>query len=381
MDFELSNEQQLLKESADRFLRENYSFEARRRILAGASGIDRGVWRRFAEFGWLGLPLATDVGGFGGSLVDVMVLMQAFGRALVVEPYVGAVLLAGRLIDMLGSAAQRANLLRPLVAGQSILAFAHVEPEARFDLAYVTTLARRRGKGFVISGAKTYVLGAPHADRLLVSARTSGDDGSRAGISLFFVDPKVYGVSLRGYRGLDGHPAADVLLSDVEVSADALVGPLDGALDPIERTVEHAIAALCAEAVGVIERANEITLEYLKTREQFGSKIGKFQALQHRMVDLFVEGELARSIVIAATVKLEEDAADAGTSLAAAKLRIGKTAKSVGGPAVQLHGGMGMSQEYPIGHYYRRLLAIDTLFGNVEHHRRALVAATRRAEG
>ena len=379
LNFDLSPEQLLMREAAGRYLRDAYSFDARRKILASDEGISREVWRRIGEFGWLGLPLSEAAGGMGGSPVDIMVLAEQMGRALVVEPWIASVLLAGRLVDRLGNAEQRGRVLGPLIAGEAFLGFAHLEADARFELAHVQTAARRQNGGWVLDGAKAFCPAAPLADVLVVSARTSGGPNDADGISLFLVRRDASGVSARPYRGVDGHAAADLVFASVGVPGDALVGQAGAAFPAIESVVDAATAALCAEAVGAMERANEITLEYLKTREQFGQKIGKFQALQHRMVDLFMEAELSRSIVIAATIKLEEGADDAKTAISAAKTRIGRAGKLVGTQGVQLHGGMGMTQEYSVGHYYRRLLAIETMFGNTAFHRTRVVQASRAA--
>ncbi len=379
LNFDLSPEQILMKEAAERYLRDAYSFDARRRILATDEGVSREVWRRMGAFGWLGLPLSEAAGGLGGSPVDIMVLAEQMGRALVVEPWFASVLLAGRLVDRLGTAEQRERVLAPVIAGEEFLGFAHLEADARFALARVATTARRHGSGWVLDGAKTFSLAAPLAEWLVVSARTAGASEDADGISLFLVRCDAPGVSVRPYRSVDGHGAADLVFASAPVLDDALLGDAGAAFPALDAVIDAATAALCAEAVGAMERANEITLEYLKTREQFGQKIGKFQALQHRMVDLFMEAELSRSIMIAATIKVEEGAADAQAMIAAAKVHIGKAGKLVGTQGVQLHGGMGMTQEYPIGHYYRRLLAIETMFGNTAFHRARVVRASRAA--
>lgn len=379
LNFDLSPEQLLMKEAAERYLRDAYSFDARRRVLASDDGISREVWRRMGEFGWLGLPLSEAAGGLGGSPIDIMVLAEAMGRALVVEPWLASVLLAGRLVDRLGTAEQKRRVLQPLIAGEAFLGFAHLEADARFELADVRTSARRQGGDWGLDGTKTLALAAPLAEWLVVSARTAGASADPDGISLFLLRREAPGVSMRPYRSVDGHRAADLVFSSVAVPDDQLLGVAGGAFAAIERVVDEAVTALCAEAVGAMERANEITLEYLKTREQFGQKIGKFQALQHRMVDLFMEAELSRSIMIGATLKLHEGTDDAKEMISAAKARIGKAGKFVGTQGVQLHGGMGMTQEYPVGHYYRRLLAIETMFGNTAFHRARLVRASRAA--
>jgi alkylation response protein AidB-like acyl-CoA dehydrogenase len=379
LNFDLSSEQLLMKEAAERYLRDAYSFDARRRILASDEGVSREVWRRMGEFGWLALPLSEAAGGMGGTPADIMVLAEQMGRALVVEPWFASVLLAGRLVDRLGSPDQKKRVLGPMLAGDTFLGFAHLEADARFELTSVRTTARRQGDSWVLDGAKTTALAAPLAEWLVVSARTAGSPDDADGISLFMVRRDASGVSVRPYRGVDGHGAADLVLASAAVADHDRLGEEGAAFRVLGLVIDAATAALCAEAVGAMERANEITLEYLKTREQFGQKIGKFQALQHRMVDLFMEAELSRSITIAATIKLEEGAADAPATISAAKVRIGRAGKLVGAQGVQLHGGMGMTQEYPIGHYYRRLLAIETIFGNTAFHRARVVQAARAA--
>jgi alkylation response protein AidB-like acyl-CoA dehydrogenase len=378
MNFDLSPEQQMLKESAEALLARSYSFEQRRKHLTEDGGFSLETWRRFAELGWLAMLAPSNE--LGGSAVDLMVLAECLGRHIVVEPFIASIP-SIHLLDKLANEAQRRDVLQPLIDGSELVAFAQAEPQSRFDLAEVRTTVRREGKGYHLDGAKTYVVGAPFARHLLVTARSSGEPGDAEGISLVLVPRASEGVELRPYRGVDGQAAADVIFGDVHLGAEALLGPAGEAWGDIAVAASRTILALCAEAVGTMRRAHEITLDYLKQREQFGRKIGSFQALQHRMVDLLMEIELSRSLTMAATIKLSEGASDSSSFVSAAKLRVGTAAKLISAQVVQLHGGMGMSEEYPIGHYSRRLLAIETLFGNAEFHRRAVVARMRERRG
>ncbi|MCC7274177.1 MAG: acyl-CoA dehydrogenase family protein [Alphaproteobacteria bacterium] len=363
MDFALSEQQQQLADSLARFIRDEYAIDARRRTVAGDEGFSRAHWRTFAELGLLGLPFAEDEGGIGGDGVDTMVVMEAFGRGLVVEPFLPTVVLCGTLLKRAASRAQRAALLPGVIAGERLLAFAHGERRARYDLSHVETRATPAADGFAIDGVKSVVLGAAAADQLLVSARTP------AGIALFLVDRAAPGVSLRPYQTIDGQRAAEVVFAGVKVGRDAMLGPDGGALPAIEHAVDVATAAVCAEAVGCMQALLEATRDYLNTREQFGTRIGNFQALQHALVDMFIELEQARSMAIVAAVRCDDpDATTRARPLSAAKVQIGKSGRIVGQKAVQLHGGMGMTDEMKVGHYFKRLTAIEQSFGDSDHH-------------
>ena len=368
MDFRISEEQTALQDSLKRYLAKDYSFEKRRELLRAPEGFSRDAWRQYAEFGVLALPFPEDAGGLGGSAVDTMVVMEAFGPALVLEPYLATVVLAGGLVRDAGSGGQKQSLLPAVAEGRLLLAFAHGEPGVRYDLDHVATTARADGEGWVLDGAKAVVLHGAAADRLIVSARSAGGARDAKGISLFIVERDAPGVSVRGYPTQDGSPAADIVLESVRVPKDALLGARDQALPAIERAVDYANAALCAEAVGIMAALNAATLEYLKTRKQFGVPIGKFQALQHRMVDMTIAAEQARSMMYLAAVRA--DSADAGErrrALAAAKAFIGQAARFVGQQAVQLHGGMGVTDELIVSHWFKRLTAIDLTFGDADH--------------
>jgi pimeloyl-CoA dehydrogenase small subunit len=369
MDFDLTEEQSLLRDSIGKLLADAYDMDARKRIVSSETGRSEAVWRQFAELGLLGLPFAEDDGGFGGGPVETMIVMEAFGRALVVEPYFATVVLGGGFLRAAGSAEQRAALIPGITAGEALLAFAHTERQARYDLFDVATTATRDGAGWVIEGAKGVVLGGDAAGTLVVSARTRGARRDRGGIGLFLVPADAPGVERRGYPTQDGMRAAEVTFSQVKVGPEAVLGEPEGGLPVIEQVVDEAIAALCAEAVGVMEEAQALTLDYIKTRHQFGTAIGNFQVLQHRSADMFIALEQARSMAMLATMMAgETDRAERARAMAAAKVQIGRSGRFVGEQAVQLHGGVGVTMEYRVGHCFKRLTMIDTMFGDADHH-------------
>jgi alkylation response protein AidB-like acyl-CoA dehydrogenase len=366
MDFNYTEEQLALQDTLRRFIARDYPFEHRRALANSADGFDRAAWKTFADFGILALPFPEDFGGIsehGGNAVDTMLVMEMLGRGLALEPYVPTVVLCGGLIRDAGSTAQKEELLPAIAGGELMLAFAHSEAGARYELDQVATTATAAGAGWQLDGAKAVVLGAPSADKLIVSARDA------KGISLFLVDAKAPGVTLRAYPTQDGARAADIRLDKVAVGADALIGTAGGALPVIERAVDYANAALCAEAVGIMSALNEVTLEYLKTRKQFGVPIGKFQALQHRMADMVIATEQARSMATLAAVRVDStDAAERSRSVAAAKAYVTQSARVVGQQAVQLHGGMGVVDELNVAHYFKRLTMIGLAFGDADYH-------------
>jgi alkylation response protein AidB-like acyl-CoA dehydrogenase len=326
----------------------------------------------------LGLPFSETDGGLGGGPVETMIVAEAFGRALVLEPYIPTVLLAGGCLRLAGTPAQRSDLVPRIVEGTELLAFAHVERQARYNLADVTTTAQRPAASadWTLNGAKSFVLHGDTADKLIVSARVSGRQRDRSGLALFLVDSNAPGIARRAYVLQDGMRAADVTLSNVRVSSDALLSTAGDALPIIERVVDCAIAALCAEAVGAMTRAHELTVEYLKMRKQFGAPIGSFQALQHRAVDMLVMIEQARSLSMYATMMAEDpDPKARAHAVSAAKAYVGRAGKLVGEQAIQLHGGIGVTEECAVGHYYRRLTMIDILCGDSAHHLAAVAAS------
>jgi len=369
MNFEHTEEQRLLAETLRRFLTTGYSFDARAKIIGVPAGYSEDVWAALAEMGVLGVPFDAVHGGFGGTAVDMMVVMEALGEALVVEPYLATVGLGGQVVARGGTHAQQERILPALVQGKVKLALAHAERGARWDLRRVSTRARRSGDGFTLDGEKCAVLHGASADWLVVVARTAGDDTDPRGLGLFLVGRGAPGVAITEYRTLDNLRMADVRLSGVTVGREALLGTEGGGFDVLEAVVDYATALVCAEAVGAIKYAHDATLDYLKTRRQFGVPIGSFQALQHRMVDILISYEQARSIACLACVKVDSsDAAERRRIVSAAKLKISDAARHVSQEAVQLHGGMGMTEELKISHTFRRLTVIAQMFGDADHH-------------
>jgi alkylation response protein AidB-like acyl-CoA dehydrogenase len=377
MDFTLSEEQQLFRDAVAKFVQNEYAFEARKRIIASAQGWSAEVWAKLAGMGVLGVPFAEADGGLGGSGVDLMVVMQELGRGIVVEPYLATVVLGGGAVAAAGSPAQRQALLPSVIAGERQLALAYGEPESRHDLHDVQATARRDGAGYVLSGRKAAVLNGATANTLVVSARTAGARRDAQGVTLFLVERGARGVSLSDYRTIDGLRAADLVLDGVRVGADAVLGPVDGGLAPLERAVDLGAAALCAEAVGVIEQLNALTLDYLRTRQQFGQPIGRFQALQHRAVDMLVHAEQVKSIVcLAASAAQSADERERRRAVSAAKSLVGRSGRAVAKEATQLHGGMGVTLDLPAAHYAKRLTMIDFWLGDSDWHTERFAAAS-----
>ena len=377
MNFELSEEQTLLAETIKRFVATHYNFDARAKIIASPAGHSEDVWSAIAEMGLLGLPFAEEHGGFGGSTVDVMLVMEAIGEGLLVEPYLATVGLGGRFVARGGTKAQQDRILPELVQGKHTLAFAHTEPGARYDLRQVGLRARRSGDGWTLDGDKRMVVHGGQADTLVVSARTAGGETDAAGITLFLVPRTAAGVSVKDARTLDNLRAAEVRFTDVRVGADALLGREGDGFSLIEEVVDYATALLCAEAVGAIRYANDATLEYLKTRRQFGVPIGSFQALQHRMVEMMISYEQARSMAYLACVKIDSaDAAERRRVVSAAKIKMADACRHVSQESVQLHGGMGMTEELKVSHTFRRLTMLAQTFGDAEHHLERFAASS-----
>lgn len=373
MDFELSEEQRLLRESIERLLADRYDFDARKRFVQQAGGFSAELWHQYAEIGLLALPFAESDGGIGGGPVETMIVMEAFGRALVLEPYLATAVLGGGFLRLGANAATRGALIPSVASGALKLAFAHSERQARYDLADVLTTARKDGTGFVLNGAKSLVLSGDAADKLVVSARLSGAQRDHDGIALFLVDARADGVTRRGYPTVDGLRAAEVTLSNVAVTADALIGEAGRGLTLIERVVDIAIAALAAEAVGAMAAMHELTVDYLKTRKQFGVPIGNFQVLQHRAADMLIALEEARSLALLASMMAEDpNPTERRRAIAATKVQIGRSGRIVGQGAIQLHGGIGMTMEGRVGHYFKRVTMIDKLFGDADYHLAAL---------
>lgn len=368
MNFDLSEERQMLVDSVSKFLQNDYDFEIRRKLAKSELGFSRDNWKTYADLGWLSVPFSADLGGFGGTTVDLMLMHEQFGKAMVVEPLVPTLILGGRLIELLGSAGQKESLLSAVIQGELQLALASNERIARNNPAIVGTTATQSGDSYVLNGEKIVVLNGQAADQLLVTARTSGAVDAKDGISVFLVDANAAGVERTAYATLDGLRAADIKLTNVKVPAANLLGTAGAALEAVETVLDEATLALCAEAVGAMEVMYKTTVEYCKTRKQFGMPIGKFQVLQFRMVDMFIAHEQSKSMIYMAALRAPEGREAARKAISAAKVQIGKASRKVGQEAIQLHGGMGMTDELNVGYYFKRVTAIDALFGNVDYH-------------
>ena len=369
MDFELTEDQRLLGDSVARLLGDTYGFAARRGYQQGEPGWSTTLWQQYADLGLLGLPFEERYGGFGGGPVDVMLVMEAFGRVLALEPYLASVVLGGTAIRLGGSEAQKTAIIPHLVDGSLKLAFAHGEQQARHDLSDVLTTASRTASGWTLEGAKSVVLHGDCADRLVVSARTSGERNDPGGLTLFLVNATAPGLARRGYALRDGTRAAELSLTAVSVSDADRLGPVDGGYTLVERITEAGIAAMAAEAVGAMEAMNTMTLDYLKTRQQFGKPIGQNQVLQHKADDMLVALEQGRSMAMLAAMMVDEpDAEERATNMSRAKVAVGQSGRFVSQTAVQLHGGIGMTEEYAVGHYFRRCMVIERLFGDPAYY-------------
>jgi pimeloyl-CoA dehydrogenase small subunit len=371
MDFDLSEEQRILKESVEGLLADAYEFEQRKKYMKEKGGWSRAIWGKLAEQGLLGLPFTESDGGFGAGAVETVIVMEAMGRALVLEPYLATVVIGGGFLRHGGSAAQKAAHIPGIIDGTKTFAFAQLEKNSRYDLDQVTTSAKKKGDGYVIDGEKFVVINGENADTLIVTARTGGGQRDRTGIGAFLVPGNAKGISKKTYPTQDGLHAADITFTGVEVGADAAIGDPGNALPLIERVVDEARTAICAEAVGAMDESLKTTVEYLKTRKQFGVPIGTFQSLQHRAADMFVALEQARSMSMFATMAADfDDPKERSTAVAAAKVQVGRSGRFIGQQSIQLHGGIGMTMEAKIGHYFKRLTVIESTFGDSEYHLR-----------
>lgn len=369
MDFSFSEEQTLLQDSIARFIQNDYPFAARQLVIKDEIGYSPDNWQTFAELGWLGVPFSEDDGGFGGQAIESMIMWEQFGRGLLVEPFLATVVLAAGAIKIGGSKSQKAAILPGIIDGSTQAALAYAEPQGRFNLADLTMTAVKEGDAFVLNGYKAVVLNGPAADLLVVSARSSGAQRDAEGVSLFIVPTDAPGLSRRDYPTVDAFRASEVTFENVKVAPEALLGEEGGGLPVLQQAIDEGTLAIGSEAVGCMEVLYKSTVEYCKTREQFGQPIGKFQVLQHRMVDMFMEHEQAKSLMFMAAMRLDEGYnSEAQKAVSAFKVQVGKSGRFVGQNAVQLHGGMGMTDELNIGHYFKRLTMIDTLFGNVDFH-------------
>ncbi|WP_417518681.1 acyl-CoA dehydrogenase family protein [Marinobacter sp.] len=370
MHFNLSEEQAMLQASTARFIDQQYSFEVREKDVRLPEGFNRDTWATFAELGWLSVPISEAGGGFGGNAADTMVIMEELGKGLVASPYIPTVMLFGSLVDLGAPEALKQNLLEPLIAGQLQGAFAYQERQSRYSITDIKTAATREGEGYVLNGEKTLVINGAAADQLVVAARTSGEQFDTAGISLFVIDANATGVHKTAYRLMDGQLVANIRFESVSVASSQLLGDEGDGYSLIEKVVNSTVLALCAEALGIMNKLTDTTREYTKARKQFGAPISSFQVLQHRMVDMFMACEQARSLLFRAVCSV--GTTDADRSLHALKYMIGRNGRMVGNEAIQLHGGMGVTDELDVGHYVKRLMVINTLFGDADHHQQQL---------
>ncbi len=364
MDFSLSDEQQMLQDSIARFVKNDYDFDSRCKAMRSELGYNADNWKLFAELGWLMVPFTEEEGGLGGSAADLMIVMEELGKGIVIEPFIATAIIGGGLISKAGNAQQKESLIGSIMDGSLQLAFAYAEPTSRYVLSNVATSAEKNDNGFSINGHKAVVLNGGIANKIIVSARTSGQQTDKDGISLFIVDSDTAGVEIKSYRTQDGGRAAEVRFNNVQVSHEQLLGSKGKSLPIIESVLDRATLAVCAEAVGAMESATTKTVEYTKTRVQFGVPIAKFQALQHRMADMFIEQQQAKSIVLMAAMKLDQAEEDSSKAVAAMKSLVGRASRKVGQESIQIHGGIGVTDELDVGHYFKRMTMIEILFGN-----------------
>jgi alkylation response protein AidB-like acyl-CoA dehydrogenase len=368
MDFTFNEEQTLIQDQVDQFIQKEYDWETRQSLSNSDLGFGDDNWQKFAELGWLGISTSEDCGGFGGSAIESMLIMEAFGKGLVVEPFLETIIMCGGLLDEHGTDHQKSSILESAIEGKMHLAMAYAEPQSRFNLSDVVTEAKEDGDSFVLNGYKSVVMNGPSANKLIVSARTSGAQLDENGITLFLIDGDAEGLNKTNYKTVDGRRASDLTIENVKVTKDDIIGQINDGFMLLDSSIDRAILAISAEAVGAMEVLYKTTVEYTKTREQFGTSIGKFQVLQHRMVDMFMEYEQCKSLLYMATMKQEEGSTDSKKAISGLKYQVGKAGKFIGQQAVQLHGGMGVTDELNVGHYFKRLTTIGTIFGNTDYH-------------
>ncbi len=374
MDFSLNEIQTMLADSIEKFIENDYDFESRQKYSGSDAGYSAEVWQTFAELGWTAVPFSEDDGGFDGGPIDVMVLMQRFGRGLVVEPYLANVILAGGILKRVATPEQKERWLHPIIAGELQAALAFLEPQARYDLANVVTSASPDSDAWLLNGSKGYVLNGRNAQLIVVPARTSGEQTDQDGITLFAVDAAADGVSITDYATIDGHQAAEIQLNDVRVDAADVIGEVGSGFAAFDAAVDDATLAVCSEAVGIMQVLKDKTVEFSKNRMQFGVPIGSFQALQHRMVDMLTDCEQSQSLLMWAVMLNAEGSPDAKRAISSIKYQVGIAGRKVGEEAVQLHGGMGVTWELDVAHYFKRLTAIGQIFGNADWHLDKLAA-------
>tara|TARA_B110000003_G_scaffold255217_1_gene271813 strand:+ start:1255 stop:2382 length:1128 start_codon:yes stop_codon:yes gene_type:complete len=368
MDFTFNEEQTLIQDQVDQFIQKEYDWETRQSLSNSDLGFGDNNWQKFAELGWLGISTSEECGGFGGSAIESMLIMEAFGKGLVVEPFLETIIMCGGLLDEHGTDQQKSSILESAIEGKMHLAMAYAEPQSRFNLSDVVTEAKEEGDSFVLNGYKSVVMNGPSANKLIVSARTSGAQLDENGITLFLIDGDAEGLNKTNYKTVDGRRASDLTIENVKVTKDNIIGQINDGFTLLDSSIDRAILAISAEAVGAMEVLYKTTVEYTKTREQFGTSIGKFQVLQHRMVDMFMEYEQCKSLLYMATMKQEEGSIDSKKAISGLKYQVGKAGKFIGQQAVQLHGGMGVTDELNVGHYFKRLTTIGTIFGNTDYH-------------
>ena len=374
MDFSLNEIQTMLADSIEKFIENEYDFDSRQKYADSEQGYSSDVWHKFAELGWTSVPFSEDDGGFGGGPVDMMVVMERFGRGLVVEPYLANIILAGGVLKRAANQEQKERWLHPIVAGELQSALAFVEPQARYDIANVATKASADDDGWLLNGSKGYVLNGRNAALIVVPARTSGSQADNDGITLFAVDASAKGLSCTDYATIDGHQAAEIFLNDVRVDSGAVLGDVDNGFAALEAAIDDATLAVCAEAVGIMQVLKDKTVEHSKNRMQFGVPIGSFQALQHRMVDMLTDCEQSQSLLMWAVMENAAGGEEAKRAISAIKYQVGTAGKKIAEEAVQLHGGMGVTWELDVAHYFKRLIAITQIFGNADWHLDKLAA-------
>jgi alkylation response protein AidB-like acyl-CoA dehydrogenase len=368
MDFSFNEIQAMLDDSIEKFIANDYDFETRQKYAASEKGYSPEVWQTFAELGWTSVPFSEEDGGFGGGPADLMVLMLRFGKGLVVEPYLANIILAGGVLRRAADAEQKERWLQPIVAGELQAALAYAEPHSRYDIADIRTTASADGDGWVLSGSKGVVFNGGNADLLIVPARTAGSQNDADGITLFAVRADADGLRVRSYPTVDGQQAAEISLDKVAVDEASVIGEVGKGFAALDAAIDDATLAVCAEAVGIMQVMTDKTVQYSKDRMQFGVPIGSFQALQHRMVDMFTDCEQSYSLLLWATMLAAQGDADTKRAISSIKYQVGTVGRKVGQEAVQIHGGMGVSWEVDIAHYFKRLTTIDQIFGNADWH-------------
>ena len=366
MDLSLNEDQELIKSSVDKFIIETYDSESRRKTIKSNLGSDDIIWKQFADLGWLGLPFLEKDGGFGGDLMDLYILMESFGKGLVIEPYISTVILSGSILSLCPDSVLRNTIINNIMAGINKVSFAYAEPNSRYNLNDVSTIAKLENNKWVLNGHKSVVFGAGQSEYIIVSARTKGSRYEEEGISLFAIDKNNMGIEVQDYPTVDGFKAAEVKLNNVQVSSDNLISNENEGYNIIKKSIDKTLVAIAAEASGIMSKMYEMTLEYIKTRKQFGVPIGKFQAIQHRTVEMLILSDEMKSL--ASMAALKADSLDGTKSIYASKIHIGIGGRKLGQEAIQLHGGMGVTEEMDIGQYFKRITMLDTFLGNSDYY-------------